>query len=164
MARKVLDLGLLPVPKRLKAQPKGSDSARPTLLWDWFDFATVGTLAQGEFRRMSEDLGAAFSYKGVTPAITDLIAWPEWPTDEWRKGFLAGVFDAGGSCSGGILRLRDGTTVFLSDHPHDIITAFVVFAKGEYGALPRGGTVIDGTGGPPVTADVAIAGVPGRAE
>lgn len=32
------------------------------------DFPTVGTLAQGEFRRMSEDLGAAFSYKGVTPA------------------------------------------------------------------------------------------------
>jgi DNA repair photolyase len=39
-------------------------------------------------------------------AITDLIAWPEWPTDDWRKGFLAGVFDAVGSCSGGILRLR----------------------------------------------------------
>ena len=32
------------------------------------DFATVGALAQGQFRRMSEDLGAAFSYKGVTPA------------------------------------------------------------------------------------------------
>jgi hypothetical protein len=32
------------------------------------DFSTVGTLAQAEFRRMSEDLGAAFSYKGVAPA------------------------------------------------------------------------------------------------
>jgi hypothetical protein len=32
------------------------------------DFPTIGSLAQDEFRRVSEDLGAAFSYKGVTPA------------------------------------------------------------------------------------------------
>ena len=32
------------------------------------DFPDVGTLAQGEFRALSRDLGAAFSYKGVTPA------------------------------------------------------------------------------------------------
>lgn len=32
------------------------------------DFPAVGTLAQDEFRGLSEDLGAALSYKGVTPA------------------------------------------------------------------------------------------------
>jgi hypothetical protein len=32
------------------------------------DFTSLNTLAQGEFHRLSEDLGAAFSYKGVTPA------------------------------------------------------------------------------------------------
>jgi hypothetical protein len=32
------------------------------------DFPNVGTLTQDEFRKLSEDLGAAFSYKGVTPA------------------------------------------------------------------------------------------------
>lgn len=32
------------------------------------DFPAVGSLAQDEFHRLSEDLGAAFSYKGVTPA------------------------------------------------------------------------------------------------
>jgi hypothetical protein len=32
------------------------------------DFADVGGLLQGEFRDLSRDLGAAFSYKGVTPA------------------------------------------------------------------------------------------------
>lgn len=32
------------------------------------DFSGLGSLAQGEFRRLAEDLGAAFSYKGVTPA------------------------------------------------------------------------------------------------
>ena len=32
------------------------------------DFTNLGALSQEEFRRVSEDLGAAFSYKGVTPA------------------------------------------------------------------------------------------------
>ncbi len=31
-------------------------------------FGAIGTLAQHDFRALSEDLGAAFSYKGVTPA------------------------------------------------------------------------------------------------
>jgi hypothetical protein len=32
------------------------------------DFPSIGSLAQGQFRALAEDLGAAFSYKGVTPA------------------------------------------------------------------------------------------------
>lgn len=32
------------------------------------DFTNLGALSQQEFRLVSEDLGAAFSYKGVTPA------------------------------------------------------------------------------------------------
>lgn len=31
--------------------------------------------------------------------IRELIAFPEAPSDGWRKGFLAGIFDAEGSCS-----------------------------------------------------------------
>jgi len=34
-----------------------------------------------------------------------LIGWPDNPSADWRKGFLAGVFDAEGSYSGGILRI-----------------------------------------------------------
>jgi len=34
-----------------------------------------------------------------------LIRWPGSPTLDWRKGFLAGIFDAEGSYSGGILRI-----------------------------------------------------------
>ncbi len=34
-----------------------------------------------------------------------LIGWPETPILDWRKGFLAGMFDAEGSYSGGILRI-----------------------------------------------------------
>ena len=32
------------------------------------DFTSIGALSQDEFRRLAQDLGAAFSYKGVTPA------------------------------------------------------------------------------------------------
>ena len=32
------------------------------------DFSSIGALTQDEFARLSEDLGAALSYKGVTPA------------------------------------------------------------------------------------------------
>jgi hypothetical protein len=34
------------------------------------DLSNIGTLAQGEFHALSEDLAAAFSYKGVTPATS----------------------------------------------------------------------------------------------
>ena len=34
-----------------------------------------------------------------------LIGWPDNPPADWRKGFLAGIFDAEGSYSGGILRI-----------------------------------------------------------
>src|SRR6202050_4306278 len=36
--------------------------------------------------------------------IERLIGWPREPTSDWRKGFLAGIFDAEGSYSQGILR------------------------------------------------------------
>jgi hypothetical protein len=32
------------------------------------EITSIGALSQGEFRRLAEDLGAAFAYKGVTPA------------------------------------------------------------------------------------------------
>lgn len=34
--------------------------------------------------------------------IEQLIRWPGEPSDEWRKGFLAGIFDAEGSFSGSL--------------------------------------------------------------
>ncbi|MGH3765389.1 MAG: LAGLIDADG family homing endonuclease, partial [Pseudonocardiaceae bacterium] len=40
-------------------------------------------------------------------AITRIISWPVRPSDAWRKGFLAGIFDAEGSCSNGILRIAN---------------------------------------------------------
>jgi DNA repair photolyase len=37
--------------------------------------------------------------------IRALIRWPILPSRSWIKGFLAGIFDAEGSCSRGILRI-----------------------------------------------------------
>lgn len=37
--------------------------------------------------------------------IRELIDWPREPSREWAAGFLAGIFDAEGSYSGGILRI-----------------------------------------------------------
>jgi DNA repair photolyase len=39
--------------------------------------------------------------------IGDLIRWPLSPSDDWRKGFLAGIFDAEGSCGGRALRIAN---------------------------------------------------------
>ncbi len=43
----------------------------------------------------------------LTPvaAAGDLRAWPIDPSDEWRKGFLAGIFDAAGASDGVALRI-----------------------------------------------------------
>jgi DNA repair photolyase len=38
-------------------------------------------------------------------AIRALIEWPRHPSEDWCKGFLAGIFDAEGSYSRGILRI-----------------------------------------------------------
>jgi DNA repair photolyase len=37
--------------------------------------------------------------------IDELIGWPASPAPDWRKGFLAGIFDAEGSYSDGVLRI-----------------------------------------------------------
>jgi DNA repair photolyase len=42
------------------------------------------------------------SGRNEVTAIQALIGWPSEPTREWRKGFLAGIFDAEGSYSGSL--------------------------------------------------------------
>jgi DNA repair photolyase len=39
------------------------------------------------------------SARGHIEHITGLIAWPDTPSPAWTRGFLAGIFDAEGSCS-----------------------------------------------------------------
>jgi DNA repair photolyase len=42
------------------------------------------------------------SSRGNVDRIRELIRWPGSPSDEWSRGFLAGIFDAEGSCSGSL--------------------------------------------------------------
>jgi DNA repair photolyase len=39
--------------------------------------------------------------------VSSIVEWPIRPSPEWSRGFLAGVFDAEGSCSRGILRISN---------------------------------------------------------
>jgi DNA repair photolyase len=43
--------------------------------------------------------------RGLVETIRQVIRWPLYPSAEWFKGFLAGIFDAEGSFSNGILRI-----------------------------------------------------------
>jgi DNA repair photolyase len=45
--------------------------------------------------------------------IADLIRWPVSPSRSWMKGFLAGIFDAEGSWSRGILRISNTDEMIL---------------------------------------------------
>jgi DNA repair photolyase len=39
--------------------------------------------------------------------IQESVRWPRWPSEDWSRGFLAGVFDAEGSCCEGIFRISN---------------------------------------------------------
>jgi DNA repair photolyase len=39
--------------------------------------------------------------------VKELIQWPRFASDDWCKGYLAGIFDAEGSCSRGVLRISN---------------------------------------------------------
>jgi DNA repair photolyase len=45
-------------------------------------------------------------------AIEEIIRWPSSPTDDWRKGFLAGIFDAEGSFHG-VVRISNTDPAIL---------------------------------------------------
>jgi DNA repair photolyase len=45
--------------------------------------------------------------RGNVERIAQLIRWPIMPTLSWTKGFLAGIFDAEGSCSRHALRIAN---------------------------------------------------------
>jgi DNA repair photolyase len=51
--------------------------------------------------------------RGDARAIQQLTAWSAEPSHDWRAGFLAGVFDAEGSCSRGILRISSTDPAIL---------------------------------------------------
>jgi DNA repair photolyase len=55
--------------------------------------------------------------------VRDLVSWPRTPSDSWRKGLLAGIFDAEGSFSDGILRISN-TCREIIRHIQDACSCF----------------------------------------
>jgi DNA repair photolyase len=62
--------------------------------------------------------------------IEELVVWPAQPSDGWRRGFLAGIFDADGSCSGGALRISN-TDRPIIDHIKSSLRALGFFYISE---------------------------------
>lgn len=51
--------------------------------------------------------------RGHVERIQRLIRWPVAPSEDWQRGFIAGLFDAEGSFSGGALRISNADPVIL---------------------------------------------------
>jgi DNA repair photolyase len=78
-------------------------------------------------------------------AIRELIGWPNAATSEWRKGFLAGIFDAEGSYSGA-LRISNSdpaiiewTVSSMKSLGFDVVTEDLHRANGLKAIRLRGG-------------------------
>jgi DNA repair photolyase len=76
-------------------------------------------LFQAETPERRRILAIRPSAKEAVAAVGEMIRWPTSPSGDWRKGFLAGIFDAEGSCSRGFLRISNTDTETL----HHIATS-----------------------------------------
>jgi len=61
-------------------------------------------------------------------AVQRIIAWPAEPSSEWCQGFLAGIFDAEGRWSGGILRISNTESTIIDCIVHCLKRFRFVFA------------------------------------
>ncbi len=66
----------------------------------WFAFQEASAARKAMYAIRAQNRAAVL-------AILDILNWPSEPSHEWCKGFLAGIFDAEGSYSGGILRIAN---------------------------------------------------------
>jgi DNA repair photolyase len=77
--------------------------------------------------------------------LEEMIRWPLSPNDDWRKGFLAGIFDAEGSCGREALRISNKDRLIL-DWTTSCLRHFR-FDCGEEPPRPNGVTCIRIRGG-----------------
>jgi len=90
----------------------------------WLSYEYVET-RQFRFRAQSVRPMFAIDTAGrdKVARIRELIAWPDRPGLEWQAGFLAGIFDAEGSYSCGILRICN-TDYQIINRIRDALRAF----------------------------------------
>jgi DNA repair photolyase len=71
------------------------------------DIPTGEFVFQKAAGQVREAMAIRTSAQARVERISELIEWPILPSREWCKGFLAGIFDAEGSCGRGILRFAN---------------------------------------------------------
>ena len=79
--------------------------------------------------------------------IQNVVRWPHDPNQAWRKGFLAGIFDAEGSCGGAnALRIAntDGTIIHWTQEclerlGFDVVVEHTARSNGMRNVRIRGG-------------------------
>jgi len=81
------------------------DRARAFLVGEFVDTQEFAFLRAGPTHRSMRAIRT--STRANYERISALIAWPDDPSDDWRLGYLAGLFDAEGSCSAGCLQFAN---------------------------------------------------------
>jgi DNA repair photolyase len=124
--------GLIRGDGTLASRPYVRPSGRPWV-HHFFRLALADTEALDRARDYLADLGAVtgeFLFHAAAGAqreirairtqrrsdvemLQELVRWPLSPADDWRKGFLAGIFDAEGSCGGQALRICNADRAIL---------------------------------------------------
>jgi DNA repair photolyase len=89
------------------------DRSREYLAWAGVPTNTRAFTPASETRAAMTAVHTA-TKAGVERIENDLIAIPQSPTFEWQQGFLAGIFDAEGSCSRGVLRISNTDPLLLA--------------------------------------------------
>jgi DNA repair photolyase len=72
-----------------------------------FGVATREYIFQKEASDRKQLNGIVSNGSSNIAAIREIVAFPHLPSLEWRKGFLAGIFDAEGSSSGATVRIAN---------------------------------------------------------
>ncbi|HVM35233.1 MAG TPA: LAGLIDADG family homing endonuclease, partial [Actinomycetota bacterium] len=74
---------------------------------DELDVATTEFVFQEAVGRQNEIHAIRTAAKRSVNRVRRLCEWPETPSEDWCRGFLAGIFDAEGGCSRGVLRISN---------------------------------------------------------
>jgi len=78
-----------------------------------FEIPTREFTFQEAYANRKRILGIRTGARRHVEHIRDLIAWPCSPTLNWRKGFLAGIFDAEGGYGDGVLRISNTDPILI---------------------------------------------------
>jgi FkbM family methyltransferase len=87
-----------------------------------------------DWRRYLKRVGEAPSYIGYFIRCFRLF---EQPAQFLRAYLTVNTLD------NRMVTLRDGLKIHLSDHPHDVITVFLVIVRNDYGTIEPGSRVVD---------------------